>query len=228
MHDDIDEEGFQMTSLCCMFLYLYSISKIMSKPVEVGPFGPTTLGGRSVWWCNYEARGGRGKTQVSRSPEDKIYHERSFIPKANGRYRIEIPVSLSGNYDVQANQVGAGGRQAVVEISLREEVQIRSTKAYLSSANREKLGPDREIKPPIYYQKVTKGRENGPFKHSFKYVRTVEIRLNPQAEGKTEISSKIRLAMYAYAKWHKSYARLTFGRKGSPTISFGPTTVTML
>jgi hypothetical protein len=176
---------------------------------------PAAKIGKSAFYT-YEvnAKGGRGKSETSRSPEDKIRRYYNFRPNYSGIWNFSIPIKFNGVYEVNAEQKGAGGRQAVVEIAIIDTITNRgeSRKGY---------------RKRIFKQKVTKGNSSGPFNHTHIYSRDVDtwVGTKPEQTIKSGVTISIRAELYAFAKWHKSRALLNFRKPGS--IEIGPATVTL-
>ncbi|NGZ96716.1 MAG: hypothetical protein CV089_11440 [Nitrospira sp. WS110] len=167
------------------------------------------------WNWKVEAKGGRGKKQAGRSPETKIRTGYGFIPDYSGTYRFSIPIHFSGLYEIHADQVGAGGRQAAVEISIISIATHRGKRIRSSKT--------------IFKKKVTKGHLRGPFKFNdiFSWDIDAWVGTKPEETRERQVGLSTRVELYAFAKWHKSRALLNFVRPGSAGIKFGTATVTL-
>ena len=171
-------------------------------------------GNNPNWNWQVSAKGARGKQQTSKSPNDKIICRYHFWPDSDGLFRFTVPIGFSGEYDVSADQVGAGGREATVEIKLFYEASHR--------------GKGFEFSKTILRNKVTKGASRGPFKVKDNLIVDVQATVGkkPSETANREVVLTLRVQLYAFAKWHHSRASLNFAKLGSTGIKFGPATVT--
>jgi hypothetical protein len=171
-------------------------------------------GDKTSWNWQVSAKGATGKQQTSKSPNDKIICRYHFWPDSDGLYRFTVPISFSGEYDVSADQVGAGGRQATVEIKLFYKASHR--------------GKGFEFSKTILRNKVTKGASRGPFKVKDNLIVDVQATVGkkPSETANREVVLTLRVQLYAFAKWRHSRASLNFAKLGSTGIKFGPATVT--
>ena len=161
------------------------------------------------WNWKVEAKGARGKQQTSRSPVASLKAVYRFTPEYSGVYTFSIPVKFTGRYEVSADQVGAGGREAVVEIAVLTSVSNR--------------GKTLKSRRSLFKKRVTKGSSSGPFNHTHAYSREVDLWVGtkPEQTLHREVVLTLTVELYAYAKWHKSHARLEFVKPGSTGIVFG-------
>jgi len=166
------------------------------------------------WNWQVSAKGATGKQQTSKSPNDKIICHYHFWPDSDGLYRFTVPISFSGEYSVSADQVGAGGRQATVEIRLFHKAVHR--------------GKGFEFSKTIFRNKVTKGASSGPLKFTENLIEDVQatVGTKPSETVNREVVLTLRVQLYAFAKWRHSSASLNFAKLGSTGIKFGPATVT--
>jgi len=171
-------------------------------------------GNNPSWNWQVSAKGARGKQRTTKTPNDKIICRYQFSPNSDGLYRFTVPISFSGEYSVSADQVGAGGRQASVEIKLFYKTSHR--------------GKGFEFSKTIFGQKVTKGASSGPFKFKDNLIVDVQatVGTKPSETANREVGLTLRVQLSAFAKWHNSRASLNFAKLGTTGIKFGPATVT--
>jgi len=171
-------------------------------------------GNNPNWNWQVSAKGATSKQQTSKSPNDKLICRYHFSPDSDGLFRFTVPISFSGEYDVSADQVGTGGRQATVEIKLFHKASHR--------------GKGFEFSKTIFKNTVTKGASSGPFKVKDNLIVDVQATVGkkPSETANREIVLTLRVQLYAFAKWRHSRASLNFAKLGSTGIKFGPATVT--
>src|SRR6516164_9082865 len=144
------------------------------------------------WNWQVSAKGATGKQQTSKSPNDKIICRYHFWPDTDDEYRFTVPISFSGEYNVSADQVGAGGRESTVEIKL-----------FYKAVHR---GKGFEFSKTLFRNKVTKGASSGPLKFTENLIEDVQATVGKKASetANREVVLTLRVQLYAFAKWRHS------------------------
>jgi hypothetical protein len=172
-------------------------------------------GSSPAWDWFVEASPGQGEKETTVSPEDKLACHYRFSPAHSGIYSIRVPVEFSGSYRLAANQLGAGGRRALVRIGLKTTISHRGARH-----TRQQI---------IFEKKVTKGSDAGPFKHVHVFTDDADLwaGITPEETLDSDTVITMRVVLLADAKWKGSRAALDFRKADGAGIKFGPCTVTL-